>query len=219
MAIIPGKTPLSFATSIRIFTNRLSLLVILKYKPVDRYKEYCVEIDTSSSVEDFRFQIFSLTDVEPESQRIILNGRWLKDNDDMNKLGLQAGQTIVMTEASNAEGSLLIDTKEKVEIVEIVSKPESAQGQTIPVDLEKSGIAKSSTVIAPNYHILKRLDSPTYAKFNENILSVSTARTLRTIGSSFSNSLTLLYRDMAEAAVAEQGWPFLTLASTWLTLT
>jgi hypothetical protein len=165
-------------------------------------------------VEDFRFQIFSLTNVEPERQKIILNGRWLKDNADMNKLGLQAGQTVAMTEASNAEGSLLIHTKEKVEIVEIVSKPESAQGHTIPVDLEKSGIAKSSTVIAPNYHILKRLDSPTYAKFNENILSVFTARALRTIGSSFSNSLTLLYRDMPEAALAEQGWPFLTLAST-----
>ncbi len=58
-------------------------------------KKYDVEVDTSSTGEVFKYQMFSLTGVEPERQKILIKGV-LKDDTSLSTLGLKDGQTIMM---------------------------------------------------------------------------------------------------------------------------
>ncbi|KAM4061226.1 ubiquitin carboxyl-terminal hydrolase [Hirsutella rhossiliensis] len=90
-------------------------------------KKHEVEVDPSSTGEDFKLQLFSLTNVEPDRQKVFIKGGQLKDDADMGKLGLTAGQNIMMMGTPSSSGRDLVRPKEKIKFVEDMTEAEQAQ--------------------------------------------------------------------------------------------
>ncbi|KJK73984.1 Ubiquitin carboxyl-terminal hydrolase [Metarhizium anisopliae BRIP 53293] len=100
-----------------------SLTVVVKHQG----KKYDVEIDPSSTGEDFKLQLFSLTNVEPERQKILIKGGQLKDDADMTKLGLKPNQVIMMMGTPGSGGGDLVRPKDSIKFVEDMTEAEQAQ--------------------------------------------------------------------------------------------
>ncbi|KAH7264729.1 uncharacterized protein BKA55DRAFT_556870 [Fusarium redolens] len=100
-----------------------SISVVVKHQG----KKHNVEIDPNSTGEDFKLQMFSLTNVEPERQKILIKGGQLKDDADMSKLGLKNGQVIMMMGTPSAGGDALVRPKEAIKFVEDMTEAEQAQ--------------------------------------------------------------------------------------------
>ncbi|KAK3331113.1 hypothetical protein B0H66DRAFT_598612 [Apodospora peruviana] len=102
-----------------------SITVVVKHKG----NKYDVDIDESSTGEVFKYQLFSLTGVEPERQKILVKGGQLKDDTDMSKLGLKPGQVIMMLGTPGEGGGAIVRPTEKVKFVEDMTEAEAAQQQ------------------------------------------------------------------------------------------
>ncbi|KAF9773205.1 hypothetical protein IL306_009028 [Fusarium sp. DS 682] len=100
-----------------------SISVVVKHQG----KKHDVEIDPNSTGEDFKLQMFSLTNVEPERQKILIKGGQLKDDADMSQLGLKNGQVIMMMGTPSAGGDALVRPKEAIKFVEDMTEAEQAQ--------------------------------------------------------------------------------------------
>ncbi|KAG9254123.1 ubiquitin carboxyl-terminal hydrolase 14 [Emericellopsis atlantica] len=100
-----------------------SIPVVVKHQG----KKYNVDVDPSATGEDFKLQLFSLTEVEPDRQKILIKGGQLKDDADMSKLGLKPNQTIMMMGTPGSNGSGLVRPKETVKFVEDMTEAEQAQ--------------------------------------------------------------------------------------------
>ena len=87
MATIPGT--LSSSSPSRV-ANDIS--VVVKWQG----KKYDIDLDLSEPGSTFKFQIFSLTGVPPERQKVLIKGGQLKDEQDMNTLGLKAGASLML---------------------------------------------------------------------------------------------------------------------------
>lgn len=92
-------------------------------------KKYDVEVDPTSTGEEFKFQVYSLTGVEPERQKILVKGGMLKDDADMSKLGLKAGQSLMLMGTASGSGAEIVKPKEKIKFVEDMTEAEAAQLQ------------------------------------------------------------------------------------------
>ncbi|KAL2260123.1 hypothetical protein VTK26DRAFT_5988 [Humicola hyalothermophila] len=90
-------------------------------------KKYDVEVDTTSTGEVLKYQLFSLTGVEPERQKILVKGGQLKDDTDMSKLGLKPGQIIMMMGTPGEGGGAIVRPTEKIKFVEDMTEAEAAQ--------------------------------------------------------------------------------------------
>lgn len=90
-------------------------------------KKYDVEVDTSSTGEDLKYQLFSLTGVEPERQKILVKGGQLKDDADLSKLGLKPGQVIMMMGTPGEGGGAVVRPTEKIKFLEDMTEAEAAQ--------------------------------------------------------------------------------------------
>lgn len=90
-------------------------------------KKYDVEVDTTSTGEVLKYQLFSLTGVEPERQKILVKGGQLKDDTDMSKLGLKPGQIIMMMGTPGEGGGEIVRPTEKIKFVEDMTEAEAAQ--------------------------------------------------------------------------------------------
>ena len=104
-------------------------------------KKHEVEVDPSSNGETFKYQLFSITGVEPERQKIIVKGGQLKDDADMSKLGLKPNQTIMMMGTPSGDNTNVIEKpKEKMKFLEDMDEAEAAQleGAT-PAGLQNLG--------------------------------------------------------------------------------
>jgi ubiquitin carboxyl-terminal hydrolase 14 len=103
-------------------------------------KKYNVDLDPASNGETFKFQVFSLTNVEPERQKILVRGGQLKDDTELSKLGIKAGHTFMMMGTPSAAGSTIIKPKEPVKFVEDMTEAEAAQQEgAIPAGLQNLG--------------------------------------------------------------------------------
>ncbi|KAH7418097.1 hypothetical protein BKA64DRAFT_700635 [Cadophora sp. MPI-SDFR-AT-0126] len=102
-------------------------------------KKYDVELDPTSLGEVFKFQLYSLTGVEPDRQKILVKGGQLKDDTDLSKLGAKPGQTFMMMGTASGTGDLQ-RPKEAVKFVEDMTEAEAAQqvGAT-PAGLQNLG--------------------------------------------------------------------------------
>ncbi|KAH6710919.1 hypothetical protein BKA61DRAFT_555715 [Leptodontidium sp. MPI-SDFR-AT-0119] len=102
-------------------------------------KKYEVDLDPSSLGEVFKFQLYSLTGVEPERQKILVKGGQLKDDTDLSKIGAKPGQTFMMMGTASGAGDLQ-RPKEAVKFVEDMTEAEAAQqvGAT-PAGLQNLG--------------------------------------------------------------------------------
>ncbi|KAI0975766.1 ubiquitin carboxyl-terminal hydrolase-like protein [Xylaria arbuscula] len=99
-----------------------SISVVVKHQG----KKYDVEVDTESTGEVFKFQLYSLTGVEPERQKVLLKGV-LKDDTPMSSFSLKQGQTIMMLGTPSSEGKDLVRPSEKVKFVEDMTEAEAAK--------------------------------------------------------------------------------------------
>ena len=59
-------------------------------------KKFDVEVDTTEPGSTFKFQIFSLTGVPPERQKVLIKGGQLKDDQDMSTLKLKSGHSFML---------------------------------------------------------------------------------------------------------------------------
>lgn len=91
-------------------------------------QKYEVEVDTGSTGEVLKFQLFSLTGVEPDRQKILMKGGPLKDDADMSKFGLKPGQTVMMMGTPGGDGGVaLARPKDPIKFVEDMTEAEQAQ--------------------------------------------------------------------------------------------
>ncbi|KAI1823653.1 ubiquitin carboxyl-terminal hydrolase-like protein [Xylaria intraflava] len=102
-------------------------------------KKYEVEVDTESTGEVFKFQLYSLTGVEPERQKVLLKGV-LKDETPMGGLSLKPRQNIMMIGTPSSEGKDLVRPTEAVKFIEDMTEAEAAQrDDAIPAGLSNLG--------------------------------------------------------------------------------
>lgn len=85
-------------------------------------------MDPDSTGEIFKFQLYSLTGVEPERQKILIKGGQLKDDAQMNKFGFKPGQSIMMLGTPGKDGKeILARPTEAIKFVEDMTEAEAAQ--------------------------------------------------------------------------------------------
>lgn len=118
MASITGKHLLE--SSGRAPANTLQVGV--KHKG----KKYDVELEPSSTGEDFKLQLYSLTGVEPDRQKVLIKGGQLKDEQVIGELGLKNGQQLMMLGTASDDGGFTRPT-EKIKFVEDMTEAEAAQ--------------------------------------------------------------------------------------------
>jgi ubiquitin carboxyl-terminal hydrolase 14 len=139
MASIPGRSlPRLLSSQLWLEFGRLANIrtVVVKHQG----KKYNVEVDTTANGETFKFQLYSLTGVEPERQKILVKGGQLKDDADMSKLGLKAGATLMMMGTPSETAQALERPKEKVKFLEDMTEAEQAQTEgAIPAGLQNLG--------------------------------------------------------------------------------
>lgn len=101
------------------------MIVIVKHQG----KRHDVELDPTSTGETFKYQLYSLTGVEPERQKILVKGGQLRDDTDLSTLGAKPGQTFMMMGTpSGGEGAGVFERpKEKMRFVEDMTEAEAAK--------------------------------------------------------------------------------------------
>ncbi|KAL9098385.1 MAG: hypothetical protein Q9163_005949 [Psora crenata] len=115
-----------------------AIQVIIKHQG----RKYEVELDPTSTGETFKFQLYSLTGVEPDRQKILVKGGQLKDDTDLSKLGAKPGQTFIMMGTPSTGGGIpeLVQPKEKMKFVEDMTEAEAAKSEgATPAGLQNLG--------------------------------------------------------------------------------
>ncbi|KAI1080494.1 cysteine proteinase [Whalleya microplaca] len=104
-------------------------------------KKYDVEVDPESTGEIFKSQLYSLTGVLPERQKVLLKGGQLKDDTPMSKYNFKPGQSIMMLgQSGEGDRNVLDRPKEPVKFVEDMTEAEAAQQEgAIPAGLTNLG--------------------------------------------------------------------------------
>lgn len=92
-------------------------------------RKHTVEIDPDSTGEMFKYQLFSLTNVEPERQKILVRGGQLKDDQDMSKLGLKNGATLMMMGTPSGGPGEIRKPEGKTKFLEDMTEAEVAQSE------------------------------------------------------------------------------------------
>ncbi|ORX74043.1 cysteine proteinase [Linderina pennispora] len=109
---------------------------MVKVKVSWQGKKYDVDVDTTQPGEIFKMQLFSLTGVSPERQKILVKGGQLKDDTDMSHLGLKDGQILRMM---GTVGELPKAPEQAVKFMEDMGENEVAQALAIPAGLTNMG--------------------------------------------------------------------------------
>lgn len=105
-------------------------------------KRHEVEFDPSSNGETFKYQMFSLTGVEPERQKILVRGGQLKDDTPLSSLNAKPGQTFMMmgTPSGDQAAKDLGRPKETMRFLEDMSEAEAAKAEgATPSGLQNLG--------------------------------------------------------------------------------
>ncbi|KAI0201828.1 ubiquitin carboxyl-terminal hydrolase-like protein [Astrocystis sublimbata] len=112
-----------------------SIPVVVKHQG----KKYDVDVDPESTGEVFKFQLYSLTGVEPERQKVML-GAILKNDKSMSSFKLRPRQQILMIGTPSSESKDLVRPTEQVKFVEDMTEAEVAQQDgAIPAGLSNLG--------------------------------------------------------------------------------
>ncbi|KAJ3294954.1 Ubiquitin carboxyl-terminal hydrolase 14 [Borealophlyctis nickersoniae] len=99
-----------------------------------RYED--IEVDTDQPGIVFKTQLYTLTGVAPERQKIMVKGGMLKDDADMTKLGLKEGQQIMMM---GTAGELPKAPEKRPQFMEDMTDSEIAQALKLPAGLVNMG--------------------------------------------------------------------------------
>ncbi|KAF1827966.1 cysteine proteinase [Dissoconium aciculare CBS 342.82] len=101
-------------------------------------KVYDLEVDTSATGEILKMQIYSLTNVEPENQKVLAK-KIIKDDTPLASLGFKAGTVITLI--GNPSANVVTEVpKDKVKFAEDMTEAELAQlDGAIPAGLQNMG--------------------------------------------------------------------------------
>lgn len=100
-----------------------------------------MELDPTSSGETFKYQLYSLTGVEPDRQKILIKGGQLKDETDLSTLGVKPGQTFMMMGTSSSGSNPVLERPaHETKFMEDMTEAEAAKvdGAT-PAGLQNLG--------------------------------------------------------------------------------
>ncbi|KAI4738734.1 cysteine proteinase [Aureobasidium sp. EXF-12298] len=101
-----------------------SIPVIVKHQG----KKYDVELDPEATGETFKYQLYSLTNVEPERQKILIKGGQLKDDTALSSLKAKPGQQFMMMGTPSGDAASQVDRPtEKIRFLEDMTEAEAAQ--------------------------------------------------------------------------------------------
>lgn len=101
-------------------------------------KVYDVEVNPDSTGEELKMQLYSLTNVEPQNQKVLAK-KMVKDDTLLSSLGLKPGMTITLMGSPSAE-VLIQAPKEKMKFTEDMTEAELAQQEgAIPSGLQNTG--------------------------------------------------------------------------------
>ena len=104
-------------------------------------KKFDVEVDTTEPGSTFKFQIFSLTGVPPERQKVLIKGGQLKDDQDMSTLNLKPGHSFMLI--GTAEQGFKAPEKKTVFLEDMTS-----------ADLAKSVLSRDSEINSSWFNLL-----------------------------------------------------------------
>ena len=106
-------------------------------------KRYEVDLDPTSTGEIFKFQMYSLTGVEPDRQKILVKGGQLKDDTDLSTVAAKPGQTFMMMGTpAGGEGvrQQIERPAEQTKFMEDMTEAEAAKAEgAIPSGLQNLG--------------------------------------------------------------------------------
>ncbi|KAK6348768.1 deubiquitinating enzyme [Orbilia blumenaviensis] len=101
-------------------------------------KKYDLELDTSLPGEVFKMQLYSLTGVEPERQKVLIKGGQLKDDTDLQSLNLKPGHAFMMM--GTPLGGGLAKAPEPIKFLEDMDEKDLAKVKgAIPSGLQNLG--------------------------------------------------------------------------------
>ena len=104
---------------------------------------YPIECDLNEDAVTFKSQVYCLTNVPPEGQKLMIKGKTLKDSDDLNKMKMADKMTIMLM--GTAEGKGLKEPEKPIKFFEDMTPEEkrAALSETaavvIPPGLENLG--------------------------------------------------------------------------------
>lgn len=103
-------------------------------------KKYNVDLDTTATGETLKYQLYSLTGVEPDRQSVLIKGGKLKDDTDLSKIGAKANGIFTLIGTASAEAAAVVAPTEKPKFLEDLTEAEAAkmEGAT-PAGLQNLG--------------------------------------------------------------------------------
>jgi ubiquitin carboxyl-terminal hydrolase 14 len=172
-----------------------------------------VDLDPTSNGETFKLQLYSLTGVEPDRQKVLIKGGQLKDDTELSTLNAKPGQTFMMMGTASVDAAVITAPKEKVKFMEDMTDAEAAKLEgAIPAGLQNLGntcylnstlqVLRSVPELQEDLAVYK----PSPANGDANSLQNLSQFGLGGIGSStdLTASLRDLYKQMSET---QEGFP------------
>ncbi|KAJ5241909.1 uncharacterized protein N7469_000236 [Penicillium citrinum] len=103
-------------------------------------KRHEIELDPESNGETLKYQLFSLTGVEPDRQKVLIKGGQLKDDTPLSSLKAKPGQTFMMMGTPGQGSADLGRPKETMKFMEDMTEAEIArQDGATPAGLQNLG--------------------------------------------------------------------------------
>ncbi|KAF8449934.1 hypothetical protein BGX38DRAFT_1185451 [Terfezia claveryi] len=101
-------------------------------------KRYNIELDTSGTGEVFKYQLYSLTGVEPERQKILVKGGQLKDETDLSTLNIKPNHKFMMMGTPSSD-ILKTPAQKPVFLEDLTEEQRAKQKGVIPAGLQNLG--------------------------------------------------------------------------------